>query len=101
MVADGAAVRTQNLMDCPYYEQLQYGRHASALIAYLTADDRRSATPRASMHREFRKDSRSRFPSSCPRSSTFSLFWINMLHDYFMLRDDPAFVRTLLPGTRG
>ncbi|HFE53808.1 MAG TPA: alpha-L-rhamnosidase, partial [Bacteroidetes bacterium] len=29
-----------------------------------------------------------------------SLYWVNMLHDYWMYRDDPAFVREMLPGTR-
>ena len=30
----------------------------------------------------------------------FSLWWIGMVHDYFMYVDDPAFVREMLPGVR-
>jgi alpha-L-rhamnosidase len=31
---------------------------------------------------------------------TFSLIYVDMLHDYWMYRSDPAFVKSLLPGTR-
>jgi hypothetical protein len=30
----------------------------------------------------------------------FSLWWIGMLHDYWMYVDDPSFVRDMLPGVR-
>jgi hypothetical protein len=30
----------------------------------------------------------------------FSLWWIGMLHDYWMYQDDPAFVARMLPGVR-
>ena len=30
----------------------------------------------------------------------FSLWWIGMLHDYWMYQDDPVFVRSMLPGVR-
>jgi hypothetical protein len=30
----------------------------------------------------------------------FSLLYVNMLHDYWMYRPDPAFVAQLLPGSR-
>lgn len=30
----------------------------------------------------------------------FSLWWIGMVHDYWWYRDDPAFVREMLPGVR-
>jgi hypothetical protein len=31
---------------------------------------------------------------------TFSLWWIGMVRDYWMYRDDPQFVRSMLPGVR-
>jgi hypothetical protein len=31
---------------------------------------------------------------------TFSLLWVGMVHDFWMYRDDPAFVRDQLVGTR-
>ena len=33
-------------------------------------------------------------------SPPFSLWWIGMVHDYFMHVDDPSFVREMLPGVR-
>ena len=30
----------------------------------------------------------------------FSLWWIGMVHDYSLWRDDEAFVRSLMPGVR-
>jgi alpha-L-rhamnosidase len=30
----------------------------------------------------------------------FSLWWIGMVHDYYMYADDPAFAREMLPGVR-
>jgi hypothetical protein len=41
----------------------------------------------------------SRYPSHTPQIiNTFSLFWIGMVHDYWMHRDDPAFVQARLRG---
>ncbi|HEX2779745.1 MAG TPA: alpha-L-rhamnosidase C-terminal domain-containing protein, partial [Gemmatimonadaceae bacterium] len=43
----------------------------------------------------------SRYPSDLPQYiPPFSLLWVAMVHDYWMLRDDPAFVRRFIPGTR-
>jgi len=97
----------ETYMDCPYYEQLQYvgDTRIQALISlYMTADDRlvRNALEQIDASRIPDGLTQSRFPSGLPQIiPPFSLFWVNMLHDYFMLRDDPAFVRALLPGTRG
>ena len=45
---------------------------------------------------------RSRYPSSKPQIiPPFSLFWVDMLHDYLMLRPDSQFVRSYLPGMQG
>jgi hypothetical protein len=44
----------------------------------------------------------SRYPSQRPQIiNTFSLFWIEMVHDYWRHRDDPAFVRARLTGIAG
>src|SRR6185369_7879461 len=41
----------------------------------------------------------SRYPSSSPQIiNTFSLFWVDMLHDYWWHRSDDAFLRARLPG---
>jgi len=43
----------------------------------------------------------SRAPSRLPQYIPgFSLWWIGMLHDYWMYQDDPEFVKAKLPGTR-
>jgi energy-coupling factor transporter ATP-binding protein EcfA2 len=43
----------------------------------------------------------SRYPSAVAQYiPPFSLIWIAMVHDYWMHRDDPEFVRGLLPGMR-
>ena len=44
----------------------------------------------------------SRYPSSLTQIiPPFSLIYVAMVHDYFMHRDDPAFVRARLAGIRG
>jgi len=41
----------------------------------------------------------SRYPSSMPQViPPYSLFWIDMVHDYWMHRDDPEFVTSFLNG---
>jgi alpha-L-rhamnosidase len=43
----------------------------------------------------------SRYPSSVRQIiPTFSLLWVGMVHDFWMYRSDPDFVRGQLPGTR-
>ena len=92
--------------DCPYYEQLQYvgDTRVQALISlYVSGDDRL-------MRKAIRQFDDSRLPDGLTQSRypsritqvipPFSLYWVNMLHDYWMYRDDPAFVREMLPGTR-
>ena len=96
----------ETYMDTPYYEQLQYGgdTRIQALITYaVTADPR---LPRQAIRAL--DDSRipdgitaSRYPSNLAQYiPTFSLLWIGMIHDNYQYRDDPAFVRSVLPGTR-
>ena len=93
-------------MDTPYYEQLQYvgDTRIQALISYTVADDDRLARQAISAFDDSRIPegiTRSRYPSYLPQNiPTFSLLWIGMLHDYWMYRPDPQFVRDHLPGTR-
>jgi len=43
----------------------------------------------------------SRYPTRTPQYiAPFSLWWIGMVHDYWMYQDDPEFVRQMLPGIR-
>ena len=93
--------------DCPYYEQLQYigDTRVQAVITYFNSSDDR--LPRNAL--ELMDHSRladgvtlSRYPSRNTQIiSTFSLWYIGMLHDYWMYRGDSAFIADKLPGARG
>jgi alpha-L-rhamnosidase len=96
----------ETYMDTPYYEQLQYvgDTRIQALISYTVADDDRLGRQAIAAFDNSRIPegiTRSRYPSNLPQNiPTFSLLWIGMLHDYWMYRPDPQFVRDHLPGTR-
>jgi alpha-L-rhamnosidase len=94
----------ETYFDCPYYEQLQYigDTRIQALISlYVSGDDRlvRNAIRQFDESRIPEGLTHSRYPTSLSQFiPPFSLFWIDMVHDYWMLRDDPDFVRRFLPG---
>ncbi len=96
----------ETYMDTPYYEQLQYvgDTRIQALISYTVANDDRLGRQAIAAFDDSRIPegiTRSRYPSSLPQNiPTFSLLWIGMLHDYWMYRPDPQFVRDHLAGTR-
>jgi len=94
----------ETYMDCPYYEQLQYvgDTRIQALISlYVSGDDRlmRNAIEQYDRSRIAEGLTQSRYPSVVPQViNTFSLYWIDMVHDYWMHRADDAFVREKLTG---
>jgi alpha-L-rhamnosidase len=94
----------ETYVDCPYYEQLQYvgDTRIQALISlYVSGDDRlmRYAIELYDRSRLAEGLTQSRYPSIVPQViNTFSLFWIDMVHDYWMHRPDEAFVRERLAG---
>ncbi|OIR03767.1 bacterial alpha-L-rhamnosidase [mine drainage metagenome] len=96
----------ETYMDCPYYERLQYlgDTRIQALISLaVSGDDRlmRNAIELGDRSRLPGGLTQSRSPSDPPQViDTFSLSWVEMVHDYWMFRDDPAFVRARLPGIR-
>jgi alpha-L-rhamnosidase len=93
--------------DCPYYEQLQYigDTRIQAMISYYNTSDNRLA------RNALNQMDHSRLPegvtASCYPSrgtqviSTFSLWYICMLHDYWMYRGDNDFIKNKLQGERG
>jgi len=102
--------RTQRLcanetfFDCPYYEQLQYigdARIQALVSTYVSEDSRLTKNAITVLH-----DSQlslgitqSRFPSNQIQIiPTFSLVWITMVYDYWMLNDDSVFVKSMMPG---
>jgi len=94
----------ETYFDCPYYEQLQYvgDTRLQALISlYVAGDDRlmRNAIELYDRSRLSEGLTQSRYPSTIPQViNTFSLFWIEMVHDFWMHRADEDFVRECLPG---
>ena len=97
----------ETYMDTPYYEQLQYvgDTRIQALISYAVAGDDRLARQALRAFDNSRIPegiTRSRYPSSLPQSiPTFSLLYVDMLHDYWMYRPDADHLAsTLVPGTR-
>jgi hypothetical protein len=97
----------ETYMDTPYWERLQYigDTRIQALISYAIAgDDRLARQALEAFHDSLMPDglTQSRYPSSLTQIiPPFSLLWVGMLHDYWQYRDDPTFVASLVPGTRG
>jgi len=91
-------------MDCPYYEQLQYvgDTRIQALISlYVSGDDRlmKNAISQFANSRIPEGLTQSRYPNIHPQIiPPFSLFWTIMVHDYWMHRQDDAFVKQYLKG---
>lgn len=96
----------ETYMDCPYYEQLQYAgdTRIQALVSlYMTGDGRlmRNAIEQLDSSRTAEGATYSRAPSQLQQYiPPFSLWWIGMLHDYWMYQADEPFVREMLPGVR-
>ncbi len=94
----------ENYFDCPYYEQLQYvgDTRIQALISlYVSGDDRL-------MRKAIEDFDHSRIPDGLTQSRypcadmqvipTYSMFWVSMIHDYWMHRRDEVFVKKFKRG---
>ncbi|WP_214073357.1 alpha-L-rhamnosidase C-terminal domain-containing protein [Mucilaginibacter sp. dw_454] len=96
----------ETYMDCPYYEQLQYigDTRIQAMVSYYNSgDDRlmRNAINLMDHSRLGEGITLSRHPSFSPQIiSTFSLWYIGILHDYWMYRPDANFIKGKLQGER-
>ncbi|HET9825633.1 MAG TPA: alpha-L-rhamnosidase C-terminal domain-containing protein [Chitinophagaceae bacterium] len=96
----------ETYMDCPYYEQLQYvgdTRIQCLVSLYNSGDDRlmRNAITLIDDSRMAEGATLSRYPTANAQEiPPFSLWWIGMLHDYWMYRNDEAFIKSKLPGVR-
>jgi hypothetical protein len=92
----------ETYFDCPYYEQLQYEgdtRIQSLISLYNTGDDRlmRKAINDFYISRVPDALTQGRFPSGRLQViPPFSLYWVSMLYDYWMHRQDDAFLQKYL-----
>jgi alpha-L-rhamnosidase len=92
--------------DCPYYEDLMYAgdTRLECLVTYMmTRDD---CLPRKALRlfdasRLASGHIQSRYPCRVTQViPPFSLWWIGMVYEYALWRQDLDFVRHLLPGVR-
>ncbi len=96
----------ETYVDTPYYEQLQYvgdTRIQALITLYMSNDDRlvRQALEHFDLSRIPEGITASRYPSDLGQYiPTFSPIWVAMVHDYWMHRDAPEYVRDFLPGIR-
>lgn len=96
----------ETYMDCPYYEQLMYvgDSRLEALTTYVMSSDDR--LPRKSIllfdgSRLPDGLTQARYPSrDIQVIPPFSLWWIGMVYDYALWRNDKAFVVDRLRGVR-
>ena len=97
---------SETYMDCPYYEQLQYiadGRIQAMISLYNSGDDRlvKNAINQMDNSRTPEGITESRHPSYSPQFiPTFSLWYIGMLHDYWMYGKDAEFIKSKMAGAR-
>ncbi len=96
----------ETYLDCPYYEQLMYSgdTRLQVLTTYvITKDDRlsRKAIQMFDYSRQWFGLMQSRYPNrSIQIIGSFSLWWIGMVYDYALWRDDPPFVKRCMAGVR-
>ena len=89
-----------------YYERLQYigdARIQAMISYYYSSDDRltRNALDQMDESRLPEGVTLSRYPAQSTQViPTFSLFYIGMMHDYYMYRNDSDFIKDKLTGER-
>lgn len=95
-----------NFVDCPFYEQLLYagdGRLECQVNLIACKDDtlvRKAITTLASS-RDINGFTMPRWPSRYKQYiPSFSLWWIGMLYDYALWRDDKTFIQSNMPTMR-
>jgi hypothetical protein len=90
----------------PYYEQLQYigDTRIEALVSLSVDGDDRLMKKAIEMFDNSRLPmglTASRYPSYIVQViPTYSLLWINMIHDHYMYKDNQEFTRQYIPGMK-
>ena len=94
----------ETFFDCPYYEQLQYTGDAriQALVStYVSGDSRLTKNAISALHGSQLPIgiTQSRYPcNQIQFIPTFSLVWVTMIYDYWMLNSDSVFIKSMIPG---
>ncbi len=97
----------ETYMDCPYYEQLQYigdARIQTFISLYVSGDDRLMRNAIEQFYHSITNEgiTASRYPSQLRQLiPPYSLFWVNIIYDYHMLRNDDAFTARYLSAIAG
>jgi alpha-L-rhamnosidase len=92
--------------DCPYYEQLMYvgDTRLEVLVGYTHCHDDRLPRKAITMFDDSRNPdgwTSARLPTRITQTiPPFSLWWVGMVWDFHMWRNDPGFVRARMPGVR-
>ena len=94
--------------DTPFYEQLSYGgdnRPIAAISTYNSTDDRLLREVLRLYPQSLNRETglfKSAYPSRFDFDhGTWSMGWIQTLHDYYFMRGDSAFIKPFLPGIEG
>ncbi len=96
----------ETFFDCPFYEQQMYAGDSriEMLVTYVMTRDARLPRKAMMMFDESRTSdgvTQSRTPSiDVQVIPPFSLWWVMMVCDYAMWRDDIPFVKERMPGVR-
>lgn len=96
----------ETYMDCPYYEQLMYfgdTRIQTMLTMYNTRDSFavRNALEMGRQSLNNEGITLSRYPDNIGQLiPNYAFSWIGMCYDYWMLRGDESYLKTLLPALR-
>ena len=94
----------ETFFDCPYYEQLQYigdARIQALVSTYVSGDTRLTKNALLALHDSQLPNglTQSRYPSNTIQIiPPFSLVWVTMAYDYWMLNNDSLFVKKMIPA---
>jgi alpha-L-rhamnosidase len=100
------ATAHETYFDSPYYEEMMYAgdTRLECLITYvMTRDDRLPRKALALYDASHLPDglTQARYPCRVTQIiGPFCLWWVGMVYEYAHWRDDPDFVRQIMPGVR-
>jgi alpha-L-rhamnosidase len=96
----------ETYFDCPYYEEMMYSADTrlEALVTYVMSRDDRLPRKAITLFDASRLPSgltQSRYPCRVMQIiASWTLWWVAMVRDYALWRDDRPFVEGLMPGVR-